>query len=277
MPWRYSGVMAGKYGRLCEHLRALQETEWRASFAEIEEVLGLDLPASARSRAAWWSNGGHSQARAWLDAGFRTSELDISRRTVLFRRVVAAGSREPTVQPPRRRVVRPRKSNERLVAGPSIAQKDTVLPLCGRDFAWITEVELDAGPDGRPMEFMPQKDYAKSDEKLNRHGHGPFCRFSVPDLPACPGLYAVTVDRRLAYVGIATNLRQRWGSQGYAKIQPANCYRRGQSTNCKINHAILLAVREGRIVELWTRLDNDPRPLEVRLIRELDPPWNSQR
>ena len=79
MPWRYSAAMAGKYGRLCEHLRALQETEWRASFAEIEEVLGLDLPASARSHAAWWSNDdGHSQARAWLDAGFRTSELDTS-------------------------------------------------------------------------------------------------------------------------------------------------------------------------------------------------------
>jgi len=44
MPWRYSATMAGKYGRLCEHLRALQETEWRAGFAEIEEVLGLDLP-----------------------------------------------------------------------------------------------------------------------------------------------------------------------------------------------------------------------------------------
>ena len=268
MPWRYSAAMAGKYGRLCEHLRALQETEWRAGFAEIEEVLGLDLPASARSHAAWWSNGGHSHAGAWLDAGFKTSELDLSRQTVVFRRAVAAGSREPIVRPARR-VAHARKSDERPVAGSSIAQKDTVLPLCGHDFAWITEVEPDAGPDGRPMEFMPQKDYAKSDEKpLNRHGRGPFCRFLVPDLPVCPGLYAVTVDRRLAYVGIATNLRQRWGSQGYAKIQ---------STNCKINHAILLAVLKGRIVELWTRRDTDPRPLEVRLIRELDPPWNSQR
>ena len=99
----------------------------------------------------------------------------------------------------------------------------------------------------------------------------------MPDLPACPGLYAVTVDRRLAYVGIATDLRRRWGSSGYAEIQPVNCYRGGQSTNCKINHAILLAVLEGQIVELWTRRDSDPRPLEVRLIRELDPPWNSQR
>ena len=277
MPRRYSAAMAGKYGRLSEHLRALQETVWRASFAEIEEVLGLDLPASARSHAAWWSNGGHSHARAWLDAGFKTSELDLSRQTVVFRRTLATGSREPIVRPARRRVAHARMSAERPVAGPSIAQKDTVLPLCGRDFAWVTEVELDAGPDGRPLEFMPQKNYAKADEKpLNRHGHGPFCRFSVPDLPACPGLYAVTVDRRLAYVGIATDLQRRWGSSGYAKIQPVNCYRGGQSTNCKINHAILLAVLEEQIVELWTRRDSDPRPLEGRLIRELDPPWNDQ-
>ena len=77
--------MAGKYSRLCEHLRALKEAEWRASFAEIEDVLRRNLPASARSHAAWWSNGGHSHARAWLDAGFKTSELDLSRQTVLFR------------------------------------------------------------------------------------------------------------------------------------------------------------------------------------------------
>lgn len=271
--------MAGRYGSLCEHLRALQETEWRASFAEVEEVLGFDLPASARSHAAWWSNGGHSHARAWLDAGFRTSELDISRRTLRFRRVVADRVHETTVQPARRRVARVRKSAERPVAGSSIVQKATVLLLCGHDFAWITEIEPDAGSDGRPLEFMPQKDYAKADEKpLNRHGHGPFCRFSMPDLPARPGLYAVTVDRRLAYVGIATkSLRRRWGSSGYAEIQPVNCYRDGQSTNCKINHAILLAVREGQIVELWIRQDSDPRPLEVRLICELDPPWNDQR
>ena len=137
----------------------------------------------------------------------------------------------------------------------------------------------EGGNIGRPLELMPQQDYERANEKpLNKHGHGPFCRFSIPHLPACPGLYAVTVDRRLAYVGIATkSLRQRWGTSGYAKIQPVNCYSGGQSTNCKINHAILLAVREEQIVELWIREESNPRPLEVLLIRELDPPWNDQR
>ena len=152
-----------------------------------------------------------------------------------------------------------------------------MLPLCGHNFAWIAEIQPDARADGRPIEYMPQARYAKAKEKpLNKHGHGTFCRFHIPGLPAHPGLYAVTVDRWLAYVGIASgSLRQRW--VGYAEIQPANCYLRGQSTNCKINHAILLAVREGHVVELWIRREDNPRPLEIRLIRELGPPWNAQR
>ena len=126
---------------------------------------------------------------------------------------------------------------------------------------------------------MPQNDYVRVNEKpLNKHGRGPFCRFSIPCLPACPGLYAVTVDRRLTYIGIGKkSLRQRWGPSGYATIQPVNCYRGGQPTNCKINHAILLAVRNRQVVELWIRRESNPRPLEAHLIRELDPPWNDQR
>ena len=267
-------VMVGKYTRLCEHLRALKASEWQADFADIEDIVG-DLPASARKHAAWWSNGGHSHARAWMDAGFETCDLCISARTVVFRRAVADRSKGP-VRPAEARGASVRKSAD---AGQSIAEGATTLPLCGHDFAWVTAIELDAGSDGRPLELMPQQYYEKANEKpLNKHGHGPFCRFSIPHLPACPGLYAVTVDRRLAYVGIATkSLRQRWGTSGYAKIQPVNCYSGGQSTNCKINQAILLAVREEQIVELWIREENNPRPLEILLIRELDPPWNDQR
>lgn len=40
------------------------------SFEEIEDVLGFSLPASASKHSAWWANGGHTQASAWLDAGW---------------------------------------------------------------------------------------------------------------------------------------------------------------------------------------------------------------
>ena len=147
-----------------------------------------------------------------------------------------------------------------------------MLTLCGHDFEWVAEIAPDTGSNGQPVEYMPQQNYAKAKEKpLNKHGRGPFCRFSIPGLPKDPGLYAVTVGRQLAYVGIAKNLRQRWSPLGYAVIQPVNCFRGGQPTNCKINHAILLAVREGQVVELWIRWHNNPRPMEAAFDRRTRP------
>ena len=73
--------MTTKYAPLTEHLHSLQVSEWRAGFTAIESVLQTGLPESANGHAAWWSNGGHRHARAWMDAGFETCELKQSHRT----------------------------------------------------------------------------------------------------------------------------------------------------------------------------------------------------
>ena len=152
------------------------------------------------------------------------------------------------------------------------------LTLGGRAFEHAARISPEASPDGKPLEEMPQRRYrAAASTPLNRHGHGPFCRFSVAGLPATSGAYAVTVEQNLVYVGIATDLKRRWGPSGYAQIQPRNCFKGGQSTNCKVNHAILTAVRDGLVVRLWIHRTANPRPLEALLIAELAPPWNAQR
>lgn len=62
----------GKYAPLHRRLVSLTGRTWRASFTEIEQVLGFGLPDSARLYPAWWSNGGgHSHSLAWEAAGFR--------------------------------------------------------------------------------------------------------------------------------------------------------------------------------------------------------------
>ena len=111
---------------------------------------------------------------------------------------------------------------------------------------------------------------------LNPNGHGPFCQFPVPELPTASGVYAVVIDRKfVAHVGLAEDLRRRW--RDYARIQPANCYRGGQSTNCKINNATLLATRETRTIDLWIREAEEPQRLESMLTHEFDSPWNARR
>ena len=282
-------MIRGKYAPLFRHLSALDHAVWAATFEEVEAVLGFALPRSARKHQAWWANeedGSHSHARAWQMAGWRTSAVDLATGTLVFARgpglVFARGLGASTCA---RRgagalpASRPRKAKtavrETLHAG---SDRDS-LTLGGQSFRHVARISPEAGSDGKPMEDMPQRRYYAADTtRLNRHGHGPFCRFSVVGLPAASGVYAVTVAQELAYVGIATkSFAERWGPRGYAEIHPRNCFQGGQSTNCKVNHAILRATQRGLAVHLWIHRTATPRPLEKRLIAELAPPWNAQR
>ena len=166
----------------------------------------------------------------------------------------------------------------RVAESTPIPDAAQTMTLEGQVFEHFARITPEARPDGRPMEDMPQSRYVRAQSTpLNRHGTGPFCRFAVPGLTEAAGVYAITVARRLVYVGIATNLRRRWGPSGYAQIQPRNCFKGGQSTNCKVNHAILAATQDRLAIDLWIHRTGHPRPLEERLIDALAPPWNDQR
>jgi hypothetical protein len=57
------------------------------SFAEIEKVLGFELPKS-QMYAAWWSNNptNNVMTNEWLAAGYRTEQVDIEGRKLVFRK-----------------------------------------------------------------------------------------------------------------------------------------------------------------------------------------------
>jgi len=77
-----------KYEPLPQFLASESTSLKRLSFAEIERILGFKLPKSAYQHEAWWSNNatGHSHARTWLQAGWRTEEVDLAGRKVTFQR-----------------------------------------------------------------------------------------------------------------------------------------------------------------------------------------------
>lgn len=83
-------ALRGKYRRLYAYLRDLPVQEWRASFREIEAILGFELPASARLHRPWWANqrqgSGHSHSMAWRAAGWETAKVNIEAETLVFRR-----------------------------------------------------------------------------------------------------------------------------------------------------------------------------------------------
>jgi len=127
------------------------------------------------------------------------------------------------------------------------------------------------------LEFMPQARYAKATTTaLNPHGAGPFCRFVVSDAPHQGGVYVLTADDHVMYIGKAQNLAQRWGPSGYGTIQPKNCYQGGQSTNCKINAAVLRMTKAGQRLDLFFLDSDDRHAIEARLVADLHPPWNGR-
>lgn len=90
----------GKYEPLPQFLREQSAERVRMKFREIEAVLGFKLPQSAYQHREWWSNHdtGHSHARSWRGAGWRTEAVDLQSREVTFARtspvVERAGGRK---------------------------------------------------------------------------------------------------------------------------------------------------------------------------------------
>jgi hypothetical protein len=84
-----------KYSRLGEFLRAQRAKEVPMTFAEIERVIGAKLPANSPQYPAWWSNNplNNVMTKVWLEAGFRTEQVDTKARKVVFRRVDQGSSR----------------------------------------------------------------------------------------------------------------------------------------------------------------------------------------
>jgi hypothetical protein len=124
--------------------RPLVESEAELSFGQIEELIGRRLPPSARLHQAWWaSSESHSQARAWIGAGWTVSSFDLAREQVVFvreRRVAvrlhSAGrtvrTRSPRISTdgmaPRRRV--PASTPTRIPRADSASVHPVVLVAC---------------------------------------------------------------------------------------------------------------------------------------------------
>ena len=82
-----------KYDALNSYLVSQTRTRLRLSFGDIARIAKVRLPASAYEHPAWWANDSksHVQAKAWLEAGFRTENINLAAQSVEFVRVKHPG------------------------------------------------------------------------------------------------------------------------------------------------------------------------------------------
>jgi len=79
----------GKYQPLMTYLQSQHLSEVPMRFEEVVKIIGFALPASAYNHRPWWANEdrGHVHAKAWLDAGYQTEQVDMEGKKLVFRRV----------------------------------------------------------------------------------------------------------------------------------------------------------------------------------------------
>ncbi len=76
-----------KYVGLTSYLKQCGEDSITLSFSEIEAKIGDTLPPSADKYAAFWSNTRtHSVAFGWLDADYRTEDLNLKNKQITFKK-----------------------------------------------------------------------------------------------------------------------------------------------------------------------------------------------
>ena len=77
-----------KYEPLTDYLRTQPGDACALSFLDIERIIGCSLPASAREHRSWWGNDRtHTQAKAWMRAGFGAELSSRRMEPVVFKRV----------------------------------------------------------------------------------------------------------------------------------------------------------------------------------------------
>ena len=75
-----------KYDPLKSYLNTCGGAPVSMSFAELESVLGFELPWAARHHRQWWGNNasGHAQSRSWMLARYKVATVDLEAETVRF-------------------------------------------------------------------------------------------------------------------------------------------------------------------------------------------------
>ncbi len=150
--------------------------------------------------------------------------------------------------------------------------------ICGYCFVYVCDIVPRRDKEkGDVFVDHPQSRYANlKGLSLHTEGTGPFCKFQIPSKNSREGVYALLVNGDVRYVGKCNNLSQRF-NQGYGNISPRNCFEGGQVTNCRVNHCILEATRQGDRIELYFLETRASDSVERHLLSGLLPPWNRQR
>ena len=141
-------------------------------------------------------------------------------------------------------------------------------------FRFVCNITPDKTEGGAILEVMPQARYKNARGlPLNKYGKGPFCKFRIPNGIEESGVYAITVNGVVKYIGECVSLSSRY-NMGYGNISPRNCFIGGQETNCRLNNLIFNSAMKGKTISVWFHATEQHKQVESELRSSQDVEWN---
>lgn len=148
------------------------------------------------------------------------------------------------------------------------------MKIAAYEFEHVCQIKPVLDGDGSVRQFMPQDRYHNLRcVALNKYGAGPFCKFKIPPGIHSSGVYVLTINEEIRYVGECAALSGRFNN-GYGNISPKNCFKGGQETNCRINNLVYCAAVSGERISLWFFQTGEHKVMEAALRSALRLAWN---
>lgn len=113
---------------------------------------------------------------------------------------------------------------------------------------------------------------------LNSYGDLKYTQFMLKEHKhhQLKGIYFYYVGNKLRYIGRCKDSMKKRVNNGYGKISPKNCFKDGQSTNCKVNALVSQKQKSVSLKPLVMMSNKKIEKYEKELIKLLKPEWNNK-
>jgi hypothetical protein len=183
-------------------------------------------------------------------------------------------STSDATKPTTQRKVLPKKQKPKAPQLPIKSGDEPKLLIGKYSFLQVTEISPLVDVNDTIIPHRPQSRYLNEEQiPLNKYGKGPYCKFKIPNNYKMSGVYAITVDGAVKYIGECVDLSSRY-NMGYGNISPRNCYVGGQETNCRINNLIYEEAVNSKPVVLWFYQTMEYKEVEDELRSNQSLDWN---
>lgn len=260
-------------------------------FEELRELLG-SWTDSAEKHQAWWSGKDRQHLQPLFAAGYK-ARPDLKNKEVTFVKVSGTTVQSKKSCPKEKKKKQERLADENMKkVKVETAGKHKVLTVTdenGKEQVFVFEFLDDIRPkrdQNGIIEYAPKDEYYnnRKDCPLNKHGRGPFCTFSIANAPAESGVYLWIIqdpvepitenNENIIYIGETENFKKRFGGSNYGTISLRNCYKGGQSTNCKMNHRVWCESKRENTISIYFYATPHHEEVEKILLSSIKTKYN---